>query len=118
MFAHINVKESCELSSLKQIKSIKELKNCLPKDQETEAIKLDQVTLKKLNSIQEKLISEMFKMNYNRNLLTEEQIEKVEKLLNDYLDIFTSNNPTTTTQVQHKIDTQGYAPINQPVFSK
>ena len=43
------------------------------KDQETEAIKLDQVTLKKLNSIQ-KLISEMFKMNYNRNLLTEEQI--------------------------------------------
>ncbi len=85
----------------------------MPKE-ETKTQKLDKAKLNKLNSIQEKLNSEMFKMNYNKNLLNEEQIKKIEKLLENYLDIFTSNNPSTTDQLHHKIDTQNHAPINQP----
>ena len=75
------------------------------------------------NSINEKCYfvsdknrDELDKIDINPEYLTEEQITLVKNLIEEYAEIFASENPGTTNLVEHTIDVGNHAPINQPPY--
>ena len=59
---------------------------------------------------------ELDKIDINPEYLTEEQITLVKNLIEEYAEIFASENPGNTNLVEHTIDVGNHAPINQPPY--
>jgi len=112
--AHMNLIESNEISELRNIQSLHELNSKLQRDYPQESsFPKTTVNTVKLQQLQSSIKSELFKIDYNKNILTEIQVERIENLLIEYLDLFTSTQPSTTSKVYHSVDTQDSKPINQ-----
>ena len=65
------------------------------------------------NEINAKDKSELDKMDINRESLPKEQVILVINIIEEYAEIFVSENPGTTNLVEHTIDVGNNAPINQ-----